>query len=183
MCTININYEKVKKPKAPTLINIATDFAENEDLTDVAEDVCFVQNLEEFNVKSVTSVSDKSLINYVNINLQNGSSKLIRKSSILWAMTNSSTPLSNDRLVKFKTKISSDSNIDKSSLKDFIFVGDLISFLDINGELSIGQVLHFEYLTGKNKNHSLNYCPLKTPANVKSRGVGCFCVIFEPNEL
>lgn len=178
----NIQFNQVKKKVAPAAsINETA-----EDLSVLLEDMNFVQHFDEFNFKTVeTVVSDKSLINFVNVTLKDGRNKLIRKSSILWMLTNKETPLSNDRLLKYKSKINIDANIDKNC-KDFVFVGDLVAFLEPNGQFSLGQIINFKYLSGSNTNFTQNFCPINAPKNVSGKGILCFCVyfnIFENGEL
>lgn len=121
------------------------------------------------------------------VNIKNGNSKIVRKSSICWLLTKNKSYFSSDRLQRVKeqdvlrgaagrshtTKI--DSNTSQFSVRQEVFIGEWVLF-GCQGELLIGLVLSFVYLCGKTfreREYSLDYAPVIE----FSQGLG---IIFEP---
>ena len=91
-----------------------------------------------------------------------------------------SEKLSSDRLLKFRSSSKSIENkaINKHSKNEFIFVGDVVSFMGDNGEFYAGQILKFQYETGSQKDYSLNFVPIKLPDETNPRGIELICNMF-----
>lgn len=111
------------------------------------------------------------------VNIKNGSSKIVRKSSICWLLTKNKSYFSSDRLQRVKEqdvlrgavgRITShttniDSNISQISVRQEVFIGEWVLF-ECQGELLIGLILSFVYLCGKTfreREYSLDYAPVK----------------------
>lgn len=109
---------------------------------------------------------------YTTIFDKNGEQKLVRKSSIVWQLTNNLETISNDRLTRVKgpqnnhffSKISSDTIITELVMKfDEIELGQWCFFESGSKTAIVGRVIGFIYKNGRNESEkqcSLSFVPV-----------------------
>ena len=191
-----MNYDNISKSQLKCLItvkkfekesdqplNITEEilFSHEEEDNMPNEDLAFLANVENLNMKSYDNIKISSIPNFMEIPLKNGGTAHIKKSTILWLLNKNDSHLSVDRMMKYKTSINSSKNvtyINKQSNNEYVFVGDFICFLDQTGQFFAGQVLNFQYAEGKNSQYSLNYAPISPPTDVAPRGLLVLCTYF-----
>ncbi|KAK3915297.1 tRNA 5-methylaminomethyl-2-thiouridine biosynthesis bifunctional protein MnmC [Frankliniella fusca] len=114
----------------------------------------------------------------------NGRTQIIRKSTFLWLLSSGHQNLSSDRLVRVQTKVDTCQNEQWEQVKEVarqetIRLGDWCVF-KYEGDIVIGRVLAFSYLSGKGKSmqYSSSTAPTTKPMS-KVKGLGCLCSFYE----
>ncbi len=130
--------------------------------------------------KNKTPASDsdnhepKSSNSFISFKGSKGQQMFVRKSSCLWAWERNKERVSTDRVFRFIKDQKKDKPIDKK----YLTVGDFACFVAAD-EIIIGRVLGFTYLSGKRKEYTLPYCPLKPEIeNEKKRGIAVLCTQY-----
>lgn len=122
-----------------------------------------------------------------------GNEKIVRKSSIVWLLTNTKNKLSSDRLLRvqeneIKRKRAHVIEDDELMVLDEINVNEWCIFKsEINNcILILGLVLNFKYLSGntnRQKQYSREYAPIKyTGAEQNPRGIAVIATFYKVNE-
>lgn len=136
---------------------------------------------------------------FVNITLENGTTKTIRKSTYLWTLTDSKPHLSSDRLKRVQQSKNKSENQMKRSHRRLVFrkevtpnqnesiltlcknmeiqIGDWCIFEADKDDVKVfvlGNALSFKYIEGrtaKDKKYSYDFAPIIPPKNIKPRGI------------
>lgn len=111
---------------------------------------------------------------FVRIKKPNGEAAFVRKSSVLWSWLKEKSRVSSDRVYRFIAD-KKDAAMDNES--DYLVLGNYACF-NFNNENVIGHVIGFRYLTGKNLNFTLSFCPIKAPEGVEPRGILVLCSLY-----
>lgn len=116
---------------------------------------------------------------FATVTCQSGKNVVVRKSSIVWLLSNTKSNLSSDRLVRVQE---SEFGVKKrfhmenaTTMASEIFIGEWCIFSTEN-KIVLGLVLNFLYIkgTGRKKQYSLDYAPVQfiTKDETEARGIG-----------
>lgn len=142
---------------------------------------------------------------FIKVSDTKGNVKVVRKSSALWALTNSKSKLSNDRLKRVQRdtieRASGKLNIVDANVslvlvsrQEMLIIGDWsyfvpeksIRYMQSLNELYVGQILGFKYIIGrtaKEKQYSWNHAPVNTIIAPKlRRGIEVQATWYKYNE-
>lgn len=162
-----------------------------------------------------TSITSENLKDYSEENIENrqkfvelydvdGSVKLVRKSTIVWLLSNSKDRLSNDRLKRVQGAENSlkrklDDNVPvvttKRMRKDGLIIStklnvdDWCFFYQYENsqpmqleDVVFGSIVGFKYISGKNeraKQYSLSYAPISCPEGSSERGIAVLAAWYK----
>lgn len=118
---------------------------------------------------------------------QSGAKVPINKSTLCWVLEGGLDRLSSDRLVRVQQGSSTKDTdnglvaVTKAVRRRTIATGEWCAFQEeCNGELQVGRVLSFRYLSGSGREqlYSLPSAPVCVPEGVHARGLGVLCSLF-----
>lgn len=112
---------------------------------------------------------------------QNGAKVPIGKSTLCWILLTDNERLSSDRLVRVQQaseRPSEENSLQQATRCTELTVGDWCAFRDGQGQVTVGRVLGFAYLTGRSLRYSSTKAPVEVPPGVVARGIVCRCSMF-----
>lgn len=126
------------------------------------------------------------------VTCSSGKEKIVRKSSIVWLLTNTKNKLSSDRLLRvqqneLKRKRLYAVEDDDVIILDEINVNEWCIFRSgVNNHLILGLVLNFKYMSGKTnkqKQYSREYAPVKYNGDLlNQKGIAVIATFYKLNE-
>jgi hypothetical protein len=154
--------------------NINNQYPEDfiEDMTaETISDLEFRKHFQEIHLKKYDVAKVQNIQHFVKFENQEGNFFFVRKSSVLWKLNQDIKRISSDRIYRFVTE---KNNINTKSNKDFLSIGEYAAF-NVEDIIHFGLVLGFQYVSGKRKDYSLQYCPLQPPEECNKNGVKVIC--------
>ncbi|XP_058457006.1 uncharacterized protein LOC131434356 [Malaya genurostris] len=123
----------------------------------------------EFIVKDSCNVKPNNIFKIRN---RNGKVVHLKKSTFVWMISNQTERCSTDRIYRFQ------SSQEKASLSIQRIGNDVLNNIVIGewilvreDSFKVCKVYGFKYMTGKNKNYSLDSAPINVPTGAKRRGI------------
>lgn len=193
----NVSDKVMKRNKCSQIDECSDDDDDDDSDENMFDEPLFVCNsLRDYSSEDKQCEEDSR---FVQVSDDNGSMKTVRKSSLLWLLTDSPGKLSNSRLSRVqgsttpnsrKRKQSSHFSTDanKRQCRSVLFVSEELKIGDIcffsNKKFTtdcfgpslenvfVGVVLGFKYINGKNekdKQYGLNFAPVKPPEDLKNK--------------
>ena len=127
---------------------------------------------------TITNVQNSSLRHFVQVQRKDDSVYFVRKSSILWMLLKNKKRIPSDRMLRFITE--KGNNLPSENVLE---IGRYAAFLINQNILLVGQVLSFQYMTGKKKSYTLDFCALEKKdddnAIDEARGIKVLCSFYD----
>lgn len=201
-----------KKKKQPSVVNVEEhgddDPNENESINNID-----CSNFKDYSTKH-TRLKENNVdgnSKFIDVLEEDGTTRSIRKSAVVWSFLNTTPNVSNDRLIRvqgpkdtatkccyIRKEISDADKVKVHGIFEIvkeIVIGqwcifkksDIAHINDVNlyhQNLVIGIIIGFKFITGKNekeKQYSLNSAPIRTDSN-KERGIEVQATWYELNE-
>lgn len=162
------------------------------DVEDVVEDLLVISS-GNVGLKTFTDVNITETSPLVKVLDGQGNQVVIRKTTLCWLLNSGDSKISSDRLKRVAEEYTSlpsnlihQNDLTNPCKEETVSIGDWCAFVE-DGNVVIGRVLAFSYLTGttiKNREFSALTAPTSAPKE-NARGVGCLCSWFKirPNNI